>query len=174
MPESQTTHPAPVDGDVWVPLAEQAEEDGSSAPIHAFLVEDNPDIRDAMVEDMEEMAPVRFVGLATNEDSARLWLSANDGYWDIAIIDLMLAQGTGFGVVEACRNRSDMQKVVVLTSFVDEHFRQRCIDLGADEVFDKTQDIEKLVDYCRVHAMYLAFMRESGIAPPAAGSEMFP
>lgn len=173
MPEPQTTQPSFLDSNVWVPLPPHAAAVRATS-IHAFLVEDNPDIRDTIVETMEELAPVRFVGLATNEDSARLWLGANDGYWDIAIIDLMLAQGTGFGVLSECQQRPEMQKVVVLTSFVDEHFRQRCIELGADEVFDKAKDIEKLVDYCRVHAMYLAFMRDSGIAPPPADSEIFP
>jgi hypothetical protein len=39
--------------------------------INAFLVEDKPDIRRTLVEAMEEIAPLRFVGHADSETSAR-------------------------------------------------------------------------------------------------------
>ena len=146
----------------------------SAKPLNAFLVEDNKDIRDAIVEGMPEMMPVQFVGIATDESSARLWLRANEGYWDIAIVDLLLLQGTGFGVVAECRHRSDLQKVVVLSIIVDEAVSQRCLDLGANAVFDKNNDIEKLVDYCRIHAAYLAFRRDCDAVPPPAGTEVLP
>lgn len=162
MTDTQPLHLAP-------PARTQQHRQTDGTPLNAFLVEDNEDIQDAIVEAMQEMAPVQFVGIATNQSSACLWLHANESYWDIAIIDLLLLQGTGFGVVAECRHRSDMQKVVVLSSIVDDAVRQRCLDLGADEVFDKTRDIEKLVDYCRVHAAYLAFLRDSGICPATRG-----
>jgi two-component system OmpR family response regulator len=143
-------------------------------PLNAFLVEDNENIRDAIVEVMPEMMPVQFVGITADESSARLWLRANEGCWDIAIVDLLLLQGTGFGVVAECRRRSDLQKVVVLSSTVDEAVRQRCLDLGANAVFDRNNDIGKLVNYCRAHAAYLAFRHDTDIARPPTGTEVLP
>lgn len=126
--------------------------------ISAFLVEDKPAIRHTLVETMEEIAPLKFVGLADSEDAATQWLHAHPGGWDLAIVDLFLAQGTGFGVLIACRTRKLAQKVVVLTSYNQRDLLRRCRELGADEVFDKSQDVDKLVDFCKAHAQNLASM----------------
>ena len=131
--------------------------------LNSFLVEDSPAIQEVLIEAMELIAPMKFVGLATTEDDAVQWLAANSDTWDLAIIDLVLHRGTGFGVLQACRERSPMQKVVVLTSYREEGMWQRCRELGADGVFDKSHQIEELVDFCRVHAAYLKFMSETDL-----------
>ncbi|WP_457282037.1 response regulator [Polaromonas sp. P5_D5] len=123
--------------------------------INAFLVEDKPDIRKTLVEAMEEIAPLRFVGHADSESSARQWLGSHHDDWDLAIVDLFLAEGSGFGVLKDCQHRSSRQKVVVLTSHNQENILHYCRELGADEVFDKSQDVEKLVLYCQAHAASL-------------------
>lgn len=120
--------------------------------ISAFLVEDKPDIRRTLVEAMEEIAPLRFVGHADSETGARQWLGAHEADWDLAIIDLFLAEGSGFGVLKDCQRRTARQKVIVLTSHSQENILLRCRELGADEVFDKSHDVEKLVRFCRNHA----------------------
>ena len=129
--------------------------------LNTFLVEDSPALQEVLVEAMELIAPIKFVGLATTEDAAVQWLAANRNAWDLTIIDLVLHKGTGFGVLGACKQRSAQQKVVVLTSYREEEMWQRCRELGADGVFDKSHQIEELVDFCRVHAAYLKFMSET-------------
>jgi DNA-binding NarL/FixJ family response regulator len=125
---------------------------GGSMVISAFLVEDKPDIRRTLVEAMEEIAPLRFVGHADSETGARQWLGAHEADWDLAIVDLFLAEGSGFGVLKDCQRRTARQKVIVLTSHSQENLLARCRELGADEVFDKSHDVEKLVRFCRNHA----------------------
>lgn len=131
--------------------------------ISAFLVEDRADIRTVLVEAMEEVAPLKFIGQADSEHSARKWLDEHNGSWDIAIVDLFLAQGSGFGVLREVQDRKPGQKVVVLTDYNQHNILQRCRDLGADEVFDKSQDVEKLVQFCRTHAAHL----DAGLATQA-------
>jgi DNA-binding NarL/FixJ family response regulator len=121
-----------------------------------FLVEDRADIRDSLVEGMEELAPLRFVGQVDGEAAATQWFDANHGNWDLAIVDLFLAEGSGFGVLKVCRARQPWQKVVVFTSHSQKNILDHCRDLGADEVFHKSADVDKLVDYCRNHAQDLA------------------
>lgn len=128
--------------------------------INAFLVEDKPDIRNTLVEAMEEIAPLRFVGHADSETGARLWLHDHED-WDLAIVDLFLTEGSGFGVLKDCQRRKPSQKVVVLTSHNQENLLLRCRELGADEVFDKSHDVEKLVRFCQRHADSL-----DGVLPP--------
>jgi DNA-binding NarL/FixJ family response regulator len=39
-------------------------------------------------------------------------------------------------------------KLVVLSNFATEDMRRKCIELGADRVFDKSHQIDDLVAYC--------------------------
>jgi len=120
--------------------------------VSTFLVEDKPEIRDTVVEAMQEVAPLKFVGYATSEAGARQWLRAFNDDWQLAIVDLFLAEGSGFGVLRDCQSRKPTQKVVVLTSYCHPNIMDRCLQLGADRVFDKAADIEELVAFCKAHA----------------------
>ena len=136
--------------------------------LRTFLAEPCLETRRTLVGSMQQVAPIGFVGLANSEVGAHEWLGDKTHDWDLAIIDLQLSQGSGFGVLQEQRNRSSVQKIVVLTSYVNQDIRQRCLQAGADGVFDKTRDIEKLVDFCKVHAAYVDFMHNSGLM--AAGN----
>ena len=114
----------------------------------AFIVEDSPTIRDNLIETLEELALVDAVGTADTEHEGKKWLRQNDGYWDLAIVDLFLKEGSGLNILEACRSRRPSQKMVVLSNHATNDVRWRCEQLGADAVFDKSTEIEKLVDYC--------------------------
>lgn len=124
--------------------------------VNAFLVEDASSIRETLVEAMEEIAPLKFIGQADSESSATDWLQKHPHDWDLAIIDLFLAQGTGFGVLRQCQNRLPHQKAVVLTDYCQRSLLLHCLELGADAVFDKSQEVDKLVEFCKVHARRLA------------------
>lgn len=112
----------------------------------AYIVEDSSTIRDNLIETLKELAQVEPVGATESEHEAKRWLAAND--WDLAIIDLFLREGSGMNVLDACRARRPNQKVVVLSNHASRDVRWRCAQLGADAMFDKSTELEKLVDYC--------------------------
>ena len=113
-----------------------------------YIVEDNPTIRENLIGTLEELACVIAVGTAETENDGKAWLNANRQEWDLAIVDLFLKQGSGLGVLAACRDRPSKQKMVVLSNYATADIRQRCAQLGVDAVFDKSNEIDALVDYC--------------------------
>lgn len=113
-----------------------------------YIVEDNATIRDNLVEALQELAGVKTLGWAETENEAKAWLSAHRGGWHLLIVDLFLRQGSGLGVLEACNQRGRDQRVVVLSNYATADVRRRCAQLGADAVFDKSNEIDALVDYC--------------------------
>ncbi len=119
--------------------------------LRTYIVEDNATIRENLIGTLEELASVRSLGWAETENAARDWLRAHRGGWDLAIVDLFLKQGSGLGVLEACQDRERGQRVVVLSNYATEDMRRRCAQLGADAVFDKSNEIDALVDYCLAH-----------------------
>ena len=116
--------------------------------LKTYIVEDNPTIRENLIATLEELASVEAVGIADSENEAKAWLASHPQEWQLAIVDLFLKQGSGLGVVSACRDRSAKQKVVVLSNYATTDIRQRCAQLGVDAVFDKSNEIDDLVDYC--------------------------
>jgi two-component system OmpR family response regulator len=116
--------------------------------LRTYIVEDNATIRDNLVDALQELAAVKTLGWAETENDARGWLAAHPGEWDLLIVDLFLRQGSGLGVLEGCQDRSRHQRVVVLSNYATTDMRQRCAQLGADAVFDKSNEIDALVDYC--------------------------
>ena len=113
-----------------------------------YLVEDSPVIRDNLVGFLEDIVHAEVVAHASTEKEAVAWLTAHHDQWDVAIVDLFLAQGNGLDVVDACRDRSNLQKVVVLTNYATPAMRARAKALGADAFFDKSAEIDELVEYC--------------------------
>ncbi len=116
--------------------------------INTYLVEDSPTIRDNLIATLEELTSVLTVGTAETELDGVAWLSNSSNTWDLAIVDLFLKQGTGLGVVSACKKRLSTQKVIVLSNYATQDVRKQCALLGADAVFDKSTEIEQLLDYC--------------------------
>lgn len=116
--------------------------------LRAYIVEDSPTIRENLIETLQELAEVQAVGLADTEREGKAWLVQHPDAWDVAVVDLFLREGSGLRVVEACRGRRHGQKVIVLSNHATSDMRRRCAQLGADAVFDKSTEIDALLDYC--------------------------
>lgn len=120
----------------------------TSVRLKTYLVEDNFTIRENLIATLEELVDIENIGTSDSENEAKAWLLANPEDWDLAILDLFLKQGSGLGVLAACRDRKPSQKVVVLSNYATADIRQRCAQLGVDAVFDKSNEIDALVEFC--------------------------
>ena len=116
--------------------------------LKTYIVEDNPTIRENLIGTLEELACINAVGTADTENEGTAWLADNRDEWDLAIVDLFLKQGSGLGVLAAFRDRPSRQKIVVLSNYATADIRHRCAQLGVDAVFDKSNEIDALVNYC--------------------------
>ena len=116
--------------------------------LKTYIVEDNATIRENLIGTLEELACIKPLGWAETENDAKGWLAQHGGQWDLTIVDLFLKQGSGLGVLESCRGRPARQRVVVLSNYATADMRKRCTQLGADAVFDKSNEIDALVAYC--------------------------
>jgi two-component system OmpR family response regulator len=123
--------------------------------LKTYIVEDNVTIRENLVGTLEELTCISAVGFAETEAEAVQWLIGNGDEWELAIIDLFLKQGSGLGVLQACMSRRTDQKVVVLSNYATPDIRKRCAQFGVDAVFDKSNEIDALIDFCLVQAAAL-------------------
>jgi DNA-binding NarL/FixJ family response regulator len=117
-------------------------------PLRTFVVEDSIVVRDNLVAALEELLPLKVVGVAEDAAHAVSWMRDAANQCDLGIVDIFLKRGTGLEVLAAATaTRKDM-KWVVFTNFASTEMRKRCSQLGADRVFDKSNEIETLILYC--------------------------
>ena len=108
--------------------------------LRTFLVEDSRTIRDNLVPAIEEMAGARVVQVVDGEQDATSWQNTNDD-WSTAVVDLLIKDGSGFGVLNALSKRPAGQRAVVLSNYVTPSMRAKCLAAGAGRVFDKSTEI---------------------------------
>lgn len=130
--------------------------------LRVFIVEDSPVIRENLIATLEELVSLEVVGCAEDEHSALHWLRERAHDCDLCIVDIFLQQGSGLAVLRALRDERRLPRCVVLSNYATSDVRKWCLELGADRVFDKSNQIDDLIGYCERLA--------DGGADSAAGS----
>ena len=116
--------------------------------LKTYIVEDSKVIRDNLIDALEEMSPIKVVGIAEDEKTAVDWLTAPGNAADLVIVDIFLKMGSGLGVLRALEHALQTRTKVVLSNHATPEVRRKCIELGANKVFDKSSELEALVLYC--------------------------
>lgn len=116
--------------------------------LQAFVIEDNATIRENLIGTLEELTCLRVAGTSSTEDDALAWLAENVDKWDLVIVDLFLKQGSGMHLAQCIQRGRPTQKIVVFSNYINASVRKRCAQIGVDAVFDKSTEIDALVDYC--------------------------
>jgi DNA-binding NarL/FixJ family response regulator len=116
--------------------------------VRVFLVEDMKHVQEIVADLLTSLGDFRLVKAIGNEAEARLWLVEHPGAWDLAVIDLVLDQGSGMGVVSRAREAAGRDgRVIVFSDYASDGIRKHCLRLGADAVFLKSQT-QEFMDYC--------------------------
>jgi DNA-binding NarL/FixJ family response regulator len=107
-----------------------------------YLVEDSPMVLERLEGMLGALPGARLAGRAGRADQAiREILAARP---DVAIVDLKLAQGSGFDVLRALREAAPDIDVYMLSNFASEPYRRLAERLGARGFFDKSTEFERV------------------------------
>lgn len=116
--------------------------------LKVFLIEDSLLLQELLGGILGELDGVEFCGCAEGETEALSRLAETPV--DLVIIDIELKQGSGIGVLDALQTDSGLYGSpgkVVLTNYAHTTMRQRCDRFGMDAFFDKSMQINQLVEY---------------------------
>jgi DNA-binding NarL/FixJ family response regulator len=138
--------------------------------LKTYIVEDSPVIRESLVALLEESVPVEVVGTAEDELTALDWIGHRGTHddCDLVIVDIYLKGGSGLGVLKAGAGVYKPAKWVVFSNHATPEMRNRCLELGADCVFDKSNEIDELLLYCNRLASNDEMHAEAPTAPSVA------
>ena len=101
-----------------------------------------------------------LAGCANTEAEAIFWLEDPRAAWDLLLVDLVLAQGSGINVIARARRANPGGKIAVFSGYASAGIADHCRRLGADAVFDKAQT-ESFLQWL----LELAAARDTGTPP---------
>ena len=107
-----------------------------------FLVEDSAIVRErleAMLAGVPGASVVGHAGGAT--EALRSILEKRP---DLVVLDVQLAEGSGFDVLRELHARAPELKVVMLTNYSSDPYRQIAERFGARAFLDKTREFERV------------------------------
>ncbi len=119
--------------------------------MNVFLAEDDPALREQLTAVINEVCDAHVVASAETESEAVDWLRVHRSQWELAVLDLFLKKGTGFGILEKLPPASQRDAVIVLTNSATPENRARCLALGACAVYDKSRELDQFLDHCLRH-----------------------
>ena len=110
--------------------------------MNIFLVEDSRIVHQRLLGMLASVPGAHVAGHATGATEAIRAIGKSRP--DIVVLDISLAQGTGFDVLRALRVQAPETKVFMLSNFATEPYRRLAADLGAQDFFDKSTEIDAL------------------------------
>jgi len=110
-----------------------------------YLVEDSSVIRENLIDALHESAPIEVVGCADEERGAIAWLRDASTECDLVIVDIFLKHGSGLGVLKALDGDTAAPPRIVLSNHATPEIRQKCQELGAVKVFDKSNELDEML-----------------------------
>jgi DNA-binding NarL/FixJ family response regulator len=113
----------------------------SATPLRVFVVEDTPLIR-VRIEAMIVESGAAVAGHAGGVQAAISAILALRP--DVVVLDIQLADGTGFDVLRAIRDQAPEIDVYLFSNFVAYPYRQLAERLGARGFFDKSREFDSM------------------------------
>lgn len=118
-----------------------------------LLVEDSALIRDVIVEMLQDCQQLDIQDVATTSDEAISLLNTHE--YDMVVLDIELAKGTGFDVVRHTRQRNYPYKtpdIVMLTNHGNSYYRNLAQNMGVEYFFDKSLQFDECIDVIQQRA----------------------
>jgi DNA-binding response OmpR family regulator len=129
----------------------------SAAGPRVLVVEDDPNLRLTLVDNLEEEGYVVEAASTLAEARAK-WKATG---FDVVVLDIMLPDGDGYSLCRELRQAGTSSRVLMLTARTLEDDAVRGFDAGADDYVAKPYRLRELLARIRVLAR-----RGAAAAPP--------
>jgi DNA-binding NarL/FixJ family response regulator len=115
--------------------------------IRVMLVEDHPDFRRLMESLLGGQADIKLMAQAGSLAEARKHAAAVK--FDVVVLDLSLPDGNGVDLIADLRRENPDVAVLILSATLDPASVDRAIEAGANEIMDKLEPLDKVLDTVR-------------------------
>jgi two-component system nitrate/nitrite response regulator NarL len=113
-----------------------------------LLVEDHASFRQALAFMFERQGEFAVAGQVGSLAEARAFLKKSPEAFDVAVVDLALPDGDGFGLIEELSSRPGVMTLVLSASLEPTRFAT-AVEAGASGVLHKSAPVGEIVDAVR-------------------------
>lgn len=121
--------------------------------LKVLVIEDSIDLQLLLGAMLREIPDVEVVASVGTEEAAMEVLQTRSA--DLAIVDLELEAGTGLGFLKRVSQEEGSLgpvKMVVFSNYSNLLIKHRCLSLGAKAFFDKSFQIDELLEFVQAEA----------------------
>ncbi|MGE5095518.1 MAG: response regulator [Betaproteobacteria bacterium] len=113
-------------------------------PLKVFIADDSPPVADMLSELLTAPGRVEIIGVGDSEAGAIESIARLKP--DAVVLDLQLKTGSGTNVIRAVRANAALAglRVIVTSNHASPQLRAGCLELGADDYFDKVKELPAL------------------------------
>ena len=113
-------------------------------PLSVFIADDSPPVADMLRELIADPGRIEVVGVAETQDAAIEGVRKLKP--DVVVLDLQLKTGTGTEVIRAVRRSPELAgtRVIVISNHMSPQLKAGCLELGANDYFDKVKELPAL------------------------------
>jgi len=112
--------------------------------LKVFIADDSLEVRNRLKEMLRENKFIQLMGEAADAEQA---ISAlRDLQPDVVILDIHMPRGEGMRVLKDIKTLDPGRIAIIFTAFPYPQYRQAYLTAGADYFFDKTNEVQKMVD----------------------------
>ena len=115
--------------------------------LRVMLVEDHPDFRRLMESLLGGQADIKLMAQAGSLAEARKHAAAVK--FDVVVLDLSLPDGNGVDLIADLRRENPDVAVLILSATLDPASVDRATEAGANEIMDKLEPLDKVLDTVR-------------------------
>ncbi|MCF7916120.1 MAG: response regulator, partial [Spirochaetaceae bacterium] len=110
--------------------------------MHVLIADDSSLIRKNLIKLIKPIEGVTHISEA--EDISPTVKILNTTLPEVLILDLQMPEGNGLEVLSYIQEKHLKVKVIVLTNYVTEYYREKSMELGAEYFYDKSNEFHKV------------------------------
>ena len=114
----------------------------ASKEISVLIVDDNKFIVQRLAGMLDELEQVWNIQTANSYEEAIHQFNMHK--YDVVLLDINLPGKSGISILKTVRQAGFAGKVIMLSNFTEQFYKDRCMMLGASLFLDKTADFDKL------------------------------
>ncbi len=109
-----------------------------------FIADDSKIFRVRLKEMLSELTEIEIIGEAENTlETTKRIRKLNP---DVVILDIRMPDGSGIDVLKHIKKNNRAPVVIILTNYPYPQYRKKCVELGASYFFNKSDEIEKVLE----------------------------
>ena len=112
--------------------------------MRVLIADDSKPVRERLVSALTELEDIIIVGQAENIIETKILIKELNP--DVAILDIRMPGGNGMDILENIKKFNPDITIMILTNYHFPQYKEKCLNLGADYFFSKSDEYEKIIE----------------------------